>query len=235
MFISKIAIKNFRNFPDNEICFNEGVNVVIGHNNSGKSNLIRALSLVIDYQGSRRLDVDDFNKLTTLAELKLQPPKISISVTISKGAYEEPDDLVTVANWLTKLDASYEALLTYEFFLPEKEHLNYIKALSSIVDSPAAIDIAWKTIKHDFIRLYIFKLWGGEIANQNIAEGESLQKFDFQFLDAIRDVERDMLTGRNSLLRDVFDFFMDFEIKSNAAIPHDEKFAAIKAKKIIFA
>ena len=57
MFISKIRIKNFRNFVDSEIQFNEGVNVIIGHNNSGKSNLIRALSLVIDYQGLKKLDI----------------------------------------------------------------------------------------------------------------------------------------------------------------------------------
>ena len=41
MYISNIKIKNFRNFKDNDITFNEGVNVIIGHNNAGKSNLLR--------------------------------------------------------------------------------------------------------------------------------------------------------------------------------------------------
>ena len=36
-----------------------------------------------------------------------------------------------------------------------------------------------------------------------------LKKFDFQFLKAVRDVERDMYTGNNSLLKDVIDFFID--------------------------
>lgn len=217
MYISKIEIKNFRNFKEKEILFNEGVNVIIGHNNAGKTNLIKALSLVVDYQGSKRLDVDDFNKYVTLAELKLNPPKISIVVTICKGNYEEPDDLVTIGNWLTKLDSSYEAILTYEFFLPEKEHSNYISAIAEVSESdPIAksMDSAWKIIKHDFIRLYTYKIWGGDISNQAVADSESLQKFDFQFLDAIRDVDRDMLTGRNTLLRDVFNFFMDYDIKS---------------------
>ncbi len=61
MYISKIHIKNFRNFKDNEILFNEGLNVIIGHNNAGKSNLLKALSLVINTQVSKRLGIHDFN------------------------------------------------------------------------------------------------------------------------------------------------------------------------------
>ena len=88
----------------------------------------------------------------------------------------------------------------------------------------------WKIIQHDFIRLFVHKIWGGHIINRAIADGESLQKFDFQFLDAIRDVERDMLTGRNTLLRDVLDFFMDYEIKKSTHTD-DAKKEQIKIKK----
>ncbi|WP_165750492.1 AAA family ATPase [Cellulophaga sp. Z1A5H] len=235
MYISKIHINNFRNFKNKEIVFNDGVNVIIGHNNAGKTNLIKALSLVIDTERPKRLDIDDFNKNVTLEELKTNPPKISISVTITKGEEETPDDLVTISNWLTKLDNSYEALLTYEFFLPEKQKEEYLKALSLLTDeTPSGINKAWKLIKHEFIRFYGYKIWGGEIANQATADSESLQKFDFQFLDAIRDVERDMLTGRNTLLREVFDFFMDYEIKIDGEKTAEAKHSEIKAKKELF-
>mgnify|MGYP002660992474 CR=1 FL=1 len=63
MYISKIDIENFRNFKNKEIEFNDGVNVIIGHNNAGKSNLIKALALVLDFQGTKRLEIDDFNKI----------------------------------------------------------------------------------------------------------------------------------------------------------------------------
>jgi predicted ATP-dependent endonuclease of OLD family len=216
MYISKIEIKNFRNFEDKEVVFNDGVNVIIGHNNSGKTNLIKALSLVIDSESHKRLSADDFNKNVTFQELKDNPPKISISITIKKGTEETPDDLVTISNWLTKLDGSYEALLTYEFFLPEKKREEYINSISVIDgDTPNAIERAWKLLKQEFIRFYTYKIWGGDIVNQATADSDSLKKFDFQFLDAIRDVERDMLTGRNTLLRDVFDFFMDYDIKTD--------------------
>ncbi|KAF2328098.1 ATP-dependent nuclease [Flavobacterium ginsenosidimutans] len=238
MYISQIEIKNFRNFKECEIQFNVGVNVIIGHNNAGKTNLLKALSLVIDHKGSKRLETDDFNKSLSIDDLQKSPPKISIALKIVKGTHSEPDDLVTIAGWLTKLDSTYEALLTYEFFLPEKELPHYLEAMKSITetDKIKAAAKAWKIIKHDFIRLYIHKIWGGDIVNQATAESESLQKFDFQFLDAIRDVERDMLTGRNTLLRDVFDFFMDYEIKKEpeSVKPKKTKIAEIKKRKIEF-
>lgn len=215
MYISKIKIKNFRNFQDKEVEFKEGVNVLIGHNNAGKTNLLKALSLALDFQGSKRLGIDDFHKSSTdtlLDELKKDPPKVTIEVTI-KGKHDKEnpdnDDLVTVSNWLIKLDAEYEALLTYEFFLPEKEksERKYEDLLKDIQD----IKQAWKTIEHDFLRYYVYRVWGGKKDNLNQADSESLQKFDFQFLDAIRDVERDMFSGRNTLLRDVMNYFLDHE------------------------
>jgi putative ATP-dependent endonuclease of OLD family len=78
MYISQIKIRNFRNFANQEIQFNDGINVIIGHNNAGKTNLIKALSLVLDANGSKRLSADDFNKHVTIADLLAFPPRISI-------------------------------------------------------------------------------------------------------------------------------------------------------------
>lgn len=229
MYISKIHIQGFRNFKDQEVTFNDGVNVIIGHNNAGKTNLIRALALVIDYQGIKRLDVEDFYKNIDLSEIKVNPPKITVSLSICQSKYEDlnSDDLVTVSNWLTKLDPPYEALLTYEFFLPEKEIESYKRSLEDVTD----LKKAWQIIKHDFIRLYVYKIFGGVPNILNIADSESLQKFDFQFLDAIRDVERDMFSGRNTLLREVLDFFMDYEVKNDHTKTTEEKNTEIKQKK----
>jgi putative ATP-dependent endonuclease of OLD family len=229
MYISKICIKGFRNFKEQEIIFNDDVNVIIGHNNAGKTNLIRALALVIDYQGAKRLDVDDFYKNVDLLEVKANPPKITVSLSICQSEHEDlnSDDLVTVSNWLTKLEPPYEALLTYEFFLPEKEIESYKRLLEDVTD----LKKAWQIIKHDFIRLYVYKIFGGNPNMLKIADSESLQKFDFQFLDAIRDVERDMFSGRNTLLREVLDFFMDYEVKNDHTKTIEERNTVIKQKK----
>ena len=44
MKISRLIIKNYRNLKDVDICLGETV-VLIGENNSGKSNLLRAVTL----------------------------------------------------------------------------------------------------------------------------------------------------------------------------------------------
>lgn len=232
MYISKILIDGYRSFKDTEVLFNDGVNVIIGHNNAGKTNLIKALSLVINYQGDKRLDIDDFNKHIPLLELKANPPKIRIELTISQSEEEDlnSDDLVTVGNWLTKLESPYEAVLTYDFSLPEKEVEKYKKTVEDALTS----DEVWQIINHSFIRLYSYKVFCGDIVNSTVADGESLQKFDFQFLTAIRDVERDMLTGRNTLLRDVFHFFMDYDIKSDTSKDYAIREAEINLKKKAF-
>lgn len=229
MYISRVQIRNYRCFGDLDVNFNENINVIIGHNNTGKSNLIKALSLIFDSNSKKRLEVNDFNKYIKLENLKESPPKISIAVTISQSQQEDlmSSDLATVSNWLTKLEEPYEAKLTYEYFLPIEEHSRYKKMVSKAEDS----EKAWKIIKEEFIRLYTYKIWGGKLINQTPADTESLQRFDFQFLDAIRDVERDMFTGKNTLLKDVLDFFMDYDVKSEENKTEDQKIAEIKSRK----
>lgn len=235
MYISKIKIIGFRNFPSNEISFNDGVNVIIGHNNSGKTSLLKAIGILINTEISKRLEIDDFCKTATLADLQESPPSVSITLTISqsKGELLDSDDLVTVSNWLIKLEEPYEAQLTYRFYLPVERLSEYKASLSHATDK----DKAWLAIKHEFLRYFVYRIFGGDAALQVAADSESLQKFDFQFLNAIRDVERDMFTGRNTMLRDVLDFFMDYEIKSahdsvkSVAVKKNE----IKEKKIAFA
>ncbi|HDD2489002.1 TPA: AAA family ATPase [Staphylococcus aureus] len=128
MYISSVKIKNFRNFDNIDIDFHEGVNVLIGHNNSGKSNLLRALSLIFDGSVRKQLSVEDFNNSLTKESLKKEAPKIVISVHITQSENERlmSDELITVSNWLTKLEEPYEARIQYEFFLPKDEEKNYI-------------------------------------------------------------------------------------------------------------
>ena len=45
MFLARIRIRNFRNFDDQVFTFSEGLNVIVGENNAGKSNLLDAIRL----------------------------------------------------------------------------------------------------------------------------------------------------------------------------------------------
>lgn len=229
MYISKIHIKNYRSFDDVEIEFNEGVNVIIGHNNAGKSNLIKTLALFFDSNMKKQLEIDDFNKYILIDQLKLGAPKISIELIISESKNEDlmSDDLVTVSNWLVKLERPYEAKLTYEYYLNTKYNERYKEMVKNLKNS----EEIWKVIKEDFIRLYTYKIFCGKADNQISVDSESLQKFDFQFLNAVRDVERDMFTGKNTMLKSVFDFFMDYEVKSNAGLSEEQRKDEIKSRR----
>lgn len=217
MFISEINIQNFRNFkgPKNTIEFNEGINIIIGHNNSGKSNLLKALELVLNTGSTKNLLIDDFNKEVSIKELREKSPKVTITLTFKESENEKEfsEDLVTVSTWLTELKSPYKAQLTYMFFLPENEEAEYKEVIGAI--SSDDIEEYWLAIKHNFLRKYKGIIYGGNPEFRKVADYESLKKNDFQFMDAIRDVERDLFTGKNTLLREVIDFFMDYEIKSD--------------------
>lgn len=232
MYISGIEIKNFRSFDNINIDFHEGVNVLIGHNNSGKSNLLRALAIIFDRTVKKQLSVEDFNNSLTIDSLKKQSPKIVITVRIKQSENEDlmTDELITVSNWLTKLAEPYEAKIQYEFFLPISEEKNYVDTVNKANNK----EEIWNIIRSQFIRLYISKIWGGNPENQVPIDNDNLNKFDFQFLDAIRDVERDMFSGRNTLLKSVIDFFLDYDIKSDKNITEEEQKMKLQERKDIF-
>lgn len=48
MYISKVSLVNYRNFKNSKFIFNKGINTVIGENASGKTNLFRAIRLLLD-------------------------------------------------------------------------------------------------------------------------------------------------------------------------------------------
>lgn len=65
MHISRLQIVNYRNFERANIVFNKGVNTIIGENGSGKTNLFRALRLLLDdtlLRSAYRLDEKDFHR-----------------------------------------------------------------------------------------------------------------------------------------------------------------------------
>lgn len=68
MHISKLQLVNYRNFKRANIVFKKGINTIIGENGSGKTNLFRAIRLLLDDNMRRsalRLDEKDFHREST--------------------------------------------------------------------------------------------------------------------------------------------------------------------------
>jgi putative ATP-dependent endonuclease of OLD family len=63
MHISKVTLRNYRNFKNSNFLFKEGVNTIVGENGSGKTNVFRAIRLLLDdslRRSAMRLEETDF-------------------------------------------------------------------------------------------------------------------------------------------------------------------------------
>ena len=226
MYIKEINILNFRSFKEALIPFHEGVNVIIGHNNTGKSNLLRAMGLVLGYSNGHRLGTSDLFYETDVAELQRQSPRVKITLVLRRSADENlySTDMALFANMMTDPALSEEAELRYEFKLDDSQEQNY---KADVANAITAKEI-WKIIEQDYIRLYKSSRSGGnQAAGINI--NETLGQIDFQFLDAIRDVSHDLYAGYNPLLRDVLNFFIDYSVKNDVTKTEDEIKEQLKA------
>lgn len=226
MFIKEISISCFRNFKNISVPFHEGVNVILGHNNTGKSNLLRAIALVLGYNDSRSLRSSDLFYETDIDILKQQSPRIKIILVLQRSKDEPLDsaEMALFSGLMTDPALSEEAQLRYEYKLMEGQEDNY---KADVVGATTAKEI-WKIIDHDYFRLYKSYRSGGNAAAENKDVYNVLAQIDFQFLDAIRDVSHDLYAGYNPLLRDVLNFFIDYSVKNDNTKTEEEKKEELK-------
>ena len=175
MYLSRIYIKNFRNFKSLDVALN-GDAVVLGENRVGKSNLLYALRLIFDHRLSdseRQLDLSDFwDGLETHGAEN----HIVISVEI-KDFDHDPDILAILTDF--RLDNDHATIrLSYE--LRVKADLDGNDPISS----------------DDFE----FICYGGESYTKTF--GHKLRRrIAMDVLPALRDAEGDLAVWRRSPLR----------------------------------
>ena len=66
MYLSRLYIKNFRSIKEIDLRFSEDKNVIVGRNNSGKSNIVAALDAVLSessptYHRTQNITESDFH------------------------------------------------------------------------------------------------------------------------------------------------------------------------------
>lgn len=116
LYISRVVIKNYRNFKDLDVDLQHN-SVIVGENNIGKTNFIRALQLILDPTLSdedRMLSESDFND--SLKNPMDNNQEILIQIYISN--YRSNVAIMTVLSDATVLDANGNEtlLLCYKFF-----------------------------------------------------------------------------------------------------------------------
>lgn len=154
MYISKLIINGFRGFKHTEIEFEEGLNVIIGQNNGGKSSIMEALRLVLEYGSPKKLCAWDLCQKAELQALKDNPPFVEIAVFIKEQNDEGmTDDIALFTNYAIQTSPLLESCLTYVFSLPYSEVEKYKKDVAE-VDEKYTL---FKIIEDKYIRKYLWR------------------------------------------------------------------------------
>lgn len=220
MYISKLEIKNYRNFKEFSINL-KPLTQIIGENNIGKSNLLDSLGLIFSQEVSffkrRTLEISDFN-YNTIATLKkaildlsipadkIRYPIIKIKATLTD--FDEKQEAV-VTEW-TSNDEFTEATLTYSFapissFNPVEEielQRKFLKDYEREIGTENYLKIPESEILNllNFpISKYHYRIYGGN-QNETLANTYHLNQLKFELLDALRDAKAELSASRNSRL-----------------------------------
>lgn len=196
MHISSLNIQNFRCFQNKSFEFRPGLNVIIGENNSGKTALLTALQLMLN-SASVSISAHDVHHKTLETS---EPPRIMIKMGIEVDEKDAPEDKAAVASWLTRFEYPWEAQLSFVFELPDEYHERYARLREEISGSNIEKSLHAFEILHDEGR-FLSRYFGGATENRYKAEPELRQHFQCRYLDAIRNAEDDLHSGRAHLLR----------------------------------
>lgn len=174
MKLTRICIRNFRNFSEIDIPLNGNV-VIVGENRVGKSNLLYAMRLIFDPSlpdSARQLGLGDFWD-------GLGKPLKNEKITVFVEVQNFEDDLDLLAQLTDfRLDADPDTVrLTYEF--------RSVPGLEGFPDSDDD---------------YEFLCYGGEAEAKRFGH-EVRRRIAMDLLPALRDAEGDLATWRRSPLR----------------------------------
>lgn len=177
LYISRVKIKNFRNFKNIDVNLGHK-EVIIGENNVGKTNFLRALQLILDPSLSdedRTLDESDFND--TLLNPMDNNEEIQIDIFISN--YKSNKTILTVLEDATvKNEKDEEELqVTYKFF-------------------PHYDDNGDKE--------YEFNIYKANIESRKFGSYER-KYLNLKVIKALRDVEGEMRNSRTSPVKKMLD------------------------------
>ncbi len=172
MYLSKVEITNFRSLENVSVHLRPGLNVLVGRNNTGKTNLFNAIRHAVGPSASRGeslwLTRDDFHR-----DAETGDPATTMSV------------ILTFADLTEKERAHFYEIVDFD--------------LDNLAGSRAFLrfEASWPPHK----RQPSIKRWGGpETAEPPPVPAELLQSLPITFLPALRDAEIALSPGQRSRL-----------------------------------
>ncbi|EPC0407371.1 ATP-dependent endonuclease [Escherichia coli] len=166
MYIKKVTIKNYRSFRSFEAQLQK-LTVVIGENDTGKTNFFAALSLPlsgnqIDFN-KKRLNITDFNKdsvieffksIINIEEESIQLRKIpKVFVTIEFSDPKDSYETAILAKWLVADDDKDAFKIRYEF--KPKNDADLLEAMKKSLEGKTIEEANWYTLP---VELYDYQI-----------------------------------------------------------------------------
>ncbi|AHZ85174.1 DNA replication and repair protein RecF [Bdellovibrio bacteriovorus] len=171
MYLQKVEVKNFRNLKSFSVNFSKGLNVIIGENNVGKTNLFDAIKLALGYQSTSdplKVSKDDFSQ------------------ALDGTSSDEP---ITVNLEFAELSPDEQA----EFL----EILNF----NPVDRTQTTASIHWQCSWSKINDRAETKRWGGaKESTEGGVPDDLLQSIQATFLIALRDAVSSLAPGRGSRL-----------------------------------
>jgi putative ATP-dependent endonuclease of the OLD family len=186
MYLSRIKIKNYRSVKELDLEFKKGKNVIVGKNNSGKSNLIRAIDLLLGensptYHKSENITDNDFNQGDTT-----QPIFIFCELTREVGEELNYDAIYNcfgyyyhsrIESW-TKNEKGKSIPIKSPILHALREDLQYfwgdLDALMNIDEDDDSIDErGYRLVDKEYVN--------PKLRNQSTFEGQLDNKYKFAF------------------------------------------------------
>ena len=136
MYISKVSLVNYRNFANAYFNFNKGINTVIGENGSGKTNIFKAIRLLLEdasLQFAYKLTEGDFNR--TLDKGRWKGHWIIISIEFDELNDEEAIQSLFI-HGTGIAEADYVEKATYNLFFRPKADIR--QKLSELAEGDKA-------------------------------------------------------------------------------------------------
>lgn len=225
MYLKEVQIRNYKNFLKERFLFQKGVNVIIGENDSGKTNLMQAIRLILD----KRMEWHEkelSEKMFPESMLNWQGQIIIISLRFAELNVEKEEEAVLKYVSGNKND---EGSITW-FCMPDahtRKRLSECKDKSELDEMVAGLTINnYVSIITcgaivDFLNDSIYKQMVGDLSNGECKFTEKLDEsyygyegktgfngidfirnrlVDFTYIDALRDAVNDMKQKYNPLM-----------------------------------
>ena len=194
MQISRIIVRNFRSFEQLDIKVNDDLCCIIGENNTGKTGLFRAIQICLDVglpSAFRSLIREDIHAAVDISH----PSQVLIGIELTDFAGKVNEEAL-VSTWKTGAD---HARIFYRF-RPKPSVRESLANGERKAGTLMLEDYAWEIKGGGNPAIDLTQIeWNDDDIGESVRFAD-LQSFLVMHLPALRDVEADLRTPRNSPL-----------------------------------